>query len=145
EVLRGQTTSYLEQNVSLEQRLPSDLPGVMADREKLAQVLLNLCNNAVEAMPQGGTLTVCATVNENCVCLEVKDSGAGIPEGINVFEPFVTTKAQGTGLGLVIVKQLVEAHGGTVTYTSTPEQGTIFTLKLPTVSMQENQKSAVHA
>lgn len=131
EVLRGQAASYLERNVTIEQRLPADLAPVMADQEKLAQVLLNLCNNAVEAMPQGGLLTVCVTLTEDGVCLEVKDAGDGIPEGVNVFEPFATTKAHGTGLGLAIAKQLIEAHGGAITYMSAPAQGTTFRIVLP--------------
>lgn len=131
EVLRGQAASYLERNVTIEQRLPADLAPVMAEREKLEQVLLNLCNNAVEAMPQGGCLTVCVTLTEDGVYLEVRDAGDGVPEGVNVFEPFVTTKAHGTGLGLAIAKQLIEAHGGTITYTSAPDQGTTFRVVLP--------------
>lgn len=131
DVLRGQTAYYLEHNVSLEQRLPTDLPLIMADQEKLAQVLLNLCHNAVEAMPEGGALTVGATLNEGVICLEVQDNGEGIPKGIDVFEPFVTMKAQGMGLGLAIARQIVEAHGGTITYTSAPGQGTTFRLTLP--------------
>ncbi|MGE0822157.1 MAG: PAS domain S-box protein [Candidatus Binatia bacterium] len=132
EVIRGQTAYYLECDVSLEQRLPSDLPMITADPEKLAQVLLNLCNNAVEAMPAGGTLTLGGTCDRTTVYLDVSDTGGGLPEGIDVFAPFITTKAQGTGLGLAIAKQIVEAHGGTVTYTSGgPGQGTTFRVALP--------------
>lgn len=131
DVLRRQTAYYLKRNVSLEQRLPAGLPLVMADQEKLAQVLLNLCNNAVEAMPEGGALTVCASINEDGVCLEIQDSGEGIPKEVDVFEPFMTTKGQGSGLGLAIVKQIVEAHGGTITYASKPGQGTTFRIVPP--------------
>lgn len=105
----------------------------MADQEKLAQVLLNLCKNAVEAMPEGGTLTVRGSSVGAQVLLAISDTGVGIPEGFNVFEPFTTTKDTGTGLGLAIVQQIVAAHGGTITYTSTPDQGTTFTVTLPAV------------
>jgi len=103
----------------------------MADSEKLKQALLNLCNNAVEAMPQGGTLTLRAHNAEEQVVLEVVDTGLGIPDGVDIFEPFATTKTWGTGLGLVIVRQIVSAHGGTITYASERGKGTVFCLSLP--------------
>lgn len=131
EVLRAQVPYYVERDIHLEQTFPSGLPVVMADQEKLAQVLLNLCKNAVEAMPQGGTLTVRGGSTGAQVAIEVNDTGVGIPEGLNVFEPFTTTKDTGTGLGLAIVQQIVAAHGGAITYSSTPGQGTTFTVTLP--------------
>ena len=82
-------------------------------------------------MPQGGTLTVRARNSGHQVRLEVSDTGVGIPTGVNIFEPFTTTKPQGTGLGLTIVRQIVAAHKGTLTYHSVPGQGTTFTLVLP--------------
>src|SRR5436309_15990587 len=113
------------------QVLPPDLPLITADHEKLKQVLLNLCKNAAEAMPQGGTLTVRAHNSGDWVRLEVSDTGVGIPAGVDIFEPFTTTKPQGSGLGLTIVRQIVAAHRGTLTYHSVPGQGTTFTLVLP--------------
>jgi signal transduction histidine kinase len=104
------------------------IPG---DQDKLKQVLLNLCKNAVEAMPNGGTLTVRAENSGPHVSIEVSDTGVGIPYGMNVLEPFVTTKTEGTGLGLSIVRQIVNAHSGMLNYTSTPGQGTTFTVLLP--------------
>jgi signal transduction histidine kinase len=115
----------------VEQVLPPDLPLIEADGEKLKQVLFNLCKNAVEAMPAGGTLTVRARNAGAQVSLEVSDTGVGIPEGVDVFAPFLTTKDRGTGLGLTIVRQIVAAHKGTLTYHSTPGQGTTFTVTLP--------------
>jgi signal transduction histidine kinase len=133
EVLKAQVPYYVERGICLEQVFPTELPLVMADQEKLAQVLLNLCKNAVEAMPEGGTLTVRGSSVGAQVLLAISDTGVGIPEGFNVFEPFTTTKDTGTGLGLAIVQQIVAAHGGTITYTSTPDQGTTFTVTLPAV------------
>jgi signal transduction histidine kinase len=104
---------------------------ITADGEKLKQVLLNLCKNAAEAMPQGGTLTVRVHNSGEQVSLEVIDTGVGIPAGVNIFEPFTTTKSEGTGLGLAIVQQIVAAHGGAITYTSEPGKGTVFRLTLP--------------
>jgi signal transduction histidine kinase len=136
EVLKAQTAYYVEQGVHFQLLFPTELPLVLADQEKLAQVLLNLCKNAVEAMPQGGTLTVRGDRTEAQVSLTIRDTGVGIAEGLNIFEPFTTTKEAGTGLGLAIVQQIVAAHTGTITYTSTPGQGTTFTLTLP-VALQQ--------
>ncbi len=108
----------------------------MANNDEITQVLLNLCKNAAEAMPAGGTLTVRGFQFGTRVGLEVRDTGEGVPEGINIFEPFVTTKTGGTGLGLAIVQQIVAAHEGTITYTSTPGQGTTVTLTLPTAAAE---------
>jgi len=132
EVLRAQVPYYVERDIHLEQNVPRELPLVMVDQEKLAQVLLNLCKNAVEAMPQGGTLTVNGSCTETQVSLVVSDTGVGVAAEVNIFEPFITTKETGTGLGLAIVQQIVTAHKGTITYVSTPEQGTTFTVTLPT-------------
>jgi signal transduction histidine kinase len=95
-------------------------------------VILNLIRNAIESMPEGGLLTLKTYgVGENIV-FEVSDTGAGIPEGVDVFELFTTTKAQGTGIGLYIVRQIVSAHRGTVTYTAEQGKGTTFQVMLPT-------------
>ena len=124
--------------IRIEQIFPNDLPWVAADRDKLFLVLLNLCTNAIEAMPGGGALTMSATASADQVWLQVQDTGVGIPDGVNVFEPFHTTKAGGTGLGLAIVKQIVEAHGGRITFTSDPDRGgTTFTLMLPAIRAAE--------
>jgi signal transduction histidine kinase len=82
-------------------------------------------------MPRGGILTLRADASAGQVWLQIQDTGVGIPHGMNVFEPFHTTKAGGTGLGLAIVKQIVEAHRGQITYTSGPGRGTTFTLVVP--------------
>ena len=137
EVLRAQAPYYIERDIHLEQSIPGELPLVMVDQEKLAQVLLNLCKNAVEAMPRGGMLTVHGSCSETQVSLSVSDTGVGVVAEVNIFEPFTTTKETGTGLGLAIVQQIVVAHKGTITYTSTLGQGATFTLTLPT-AMQES-------
>jgi len=131
EVLRAQLPYYVERNIHLEVSVPSELPPAMVDQEKLAQVLLNLCKNAVEAMPRGGTLTIRGSYTGAQVSLAVSDTGDGVVEEINIFEPFTTTKETGTGLGLAIVRQIIAAHEGTITYVSTPGRGATFTLLLP--------------
>jgi signal transduction histidine kinase len=142
EVLAAELPLYTERGITVEQRFALDIPLVQADSDKLQQVVFNLCKNAVEAMPAGGTLTVRVHHTEEQAILEVADTGAGIPLGVNIFEPFVTTKAEGTGLGLAIVQQIVEAHRGILTYTSTPSQGTTFRIVLP-VQSPEGKRSGV--
>lgn len=107
--------------------VPVEVP---LDREKLKQVLINLVRNAIEAMPQGGLLRVTSALHGGVVSMSVSDSGVGIPLGVDVFDLFVTTKADGTGLGLPIAKRIVEAHGGSLSYESAPGKGTTFTVAL---------------
>ena len=106
----------------------------MIDSGKFTQALVNLCKNAVEAMPRGGTLTVKGSNSGGQVTLEVSDTGVGIPEGVDIFEPFITTKPEGTGLGLPIARQIIAGHGGTLNYVSELEKGTTFIISLPVKS-----------
>jgi len=140
EVLRTQAFYYSEHGITIEHTFPSQLPCVMADQEKLTQALLNLCKNAVEAMPQGGVIAIHGSSRDSHVSLAISDTGVGIPEGLNILEPFLTTKETGMGLGLAIVQQIVTAHGGTLTYTSNPGQGTTFTLSLPAATPPPKEK-----
>ena len=117
--------------VTIAHRIPEALPTIHADQGKLKQVLLNLCKNAVEAMPEGGGIEVtCRTDPEEAV-IEITDTGPGIPEGLDVFEPFKTTKDQGTGLGLAIAKRIVGGHGGSITHRPASGGGTTFEIRLP--------------
>ncbi len=131
EIVTQESPHYAALGVSVRHPQASHIPLVLGDTEKLKQVLLNLCKNAVEAMPTGGVLTLSAGCDGTQVSINVADTGIGIPVGMNVFEPFVTTKTQGTGLGLAVAQQLVHAHGGTLSYTSTPGHGTTFRVVLP--------------
>jgi signal transduction histidine kinase len=96
------------------------------DGDKIKQALLNIVKNAGEAMPQGGKIRINGFTTKDSVIVEVTDTGEGIPLDIDAFEPFVTTKKQGTGVGLVIVRQIVTAHGGKISYRSKPGEGTTF-------------------
>jgi two-component system sensor kinase FixL len=121
----------LASGVAVERHVPEDLPVIEADAEKLRQVLLNLYKNAVEAMPGGGQLSIRASHANGQIKLDITDTGVGIPSGVNIFEPFTTTKSQGTGLGLTVARQILAAHRGTLSYYSVPGQGTTFTIELP--------------
>ncbi|MGH8546909.1 MAG: two-component system sensor histidine kinase NtrB, partial [Gammaproteobacteria bacterium] len=108
------------------------LPPVLGDAAKIKQVFLNLLKNACEAMPDGGMLIVSAYLFEETVTVEISDTGCGIPHGANIFEPFQSSKPDGMGLGLAIVRQIISAHGGTVEYASEKREGTTFKVRLPT-------------
>jgi two-component system, NtrC family, sensor histidine kinase HydH len=114
-------------------RFARDLCRSMADPDRLSQCLLNLYLNAIQAMPEGGRLTVSSEpAGDGRLRIHVEDTGGGIPpEDIDrIFDPYYTTKPQGTGLGLAIVHKIVEAHEGSVQVESTPGRGTHFTLTL---------------
>ncbi len=104
-----------------------------ADRDMIRRAILNLVLNALDAMPDGGTLRISAASEDHDVVLRVADTGPGLdPDAAGrVFEPFFTTKAGGTGLGLAIVDRIVDVHGGQVAAANTPEGGAVFTLRLP--------------
>jgi len=117
----------------LEREVEPGLPPVLADRDQVLQVLLNLVQNALDAMPAGGKVRIVARRDGQVVRFDVADSGAGIPPGDldRVFEPYFTTKAGGTGLGLAIAQRIAEEHGGGLSAASTPAAGATFTLRLP--------------
>jgi AbrB family looped-hinge helix DNA binding protein len=104
-----------------------------ADSNRLQRAFVNLAKNAVEAMPNGGTLTIGGHGDGEFVVLTFEDSGPGMDAEMlaNIWQPFNTTKAKGLGLGLAICKRFVEAHGGTVTTHSTPSVGTTIMVRLP--------------
>jgi len=131
ELLVLESAYYAQRGIRVEDYVPLDLPRIMADANRLRQVLLNLCKNAVEAMPNGGRLTLRGFASEQWVYLDIADTGDGVPEGMPIFEPAVSNKSQGSGLGLAIVYEIVKQHHGMVSYTSWPGSGTTFHLKFP--------------
>jgi signal transduction histidine kinase len=129
------------QGVPLQLEGLADLGAVAVHAATLRRALLNLVQNALEAMPQGGTLTLAGRRMPTHVQLQVRDTGSGIPaeQFTNIFEPLYTTKPGGTGLGLYIVQEIVAAHGGQVTVESRKGAGTTFTLTLPRAVGEEGQ------
>jgi two-component system NtrC family sensor kinase len=123
--------------VTLESRLPADLPPVVADETQLELAVLNLMTNAVDAMTNGGTLTLAASSTNGWLRIEVTDTGTGISPEIlpHIFQPWITTKSagQGTGLGLSITQDVISRFGGTVTAASKPGHGSTFTIELPAI------------
>ncbi|MCB0163392.1 MAG: response regulator [Anaerolineae bacterium] len=111
------------------------LPVINVDSQRLEQVFNNLILNAIQAMTDGGTMRIQGQIDptDRHVFITIVDSGPGIPPDVQtrIFEPFFTTKAKGTGLGLSIARQIIEAHGGTITIETWPEQGTQFMITLP--------------
>lgn len=105
---------------------------IEGDADQLKQVLLNLLQNAIDAMNGTGTLVLSTTKQQNSVEVRIEDSGPGIPEEIQerIFDPFFTTKSEGSGLGLAISKTIIQDHGGTLTMQSAPSQGTTFFISL---------------
>lgn len=130
-LLAVESDYYKERGIRIDLDLSSGLPLIMADRDKIKQVILNLCNNAVEAMPNGGSLRLRSYRSGGWLCLDIGDTGGGIPEAMRVFEPAVTNKAQSNGLGLAIVREIIKQHKGRISYTSQLSEGTTFHLKFP--------------
>jgi two-component system, cell cycle sensor histidine kinase and response regulator CckA len=122
-------------NIRIQLRCPKEVPSIVGDATQLHQVLLNLCVNARDAMPDGGTVTVTVLTDGDTAELSVVDTGIGMDEETQaqIFEPFFTTKplAEASGLGLSTVHGIVGQSGGTVLVDSDPGRGTTFTVRLP--------------
>lgn len=127
-----------ETGMKVDELFAAALPTIVGDPMLLEQVFMNVIGNAVDATPEGGQITL-TTGTEPApggglsVFAEIGDTGRGIPPGevAKIFDLFYTTKAQGTGVGLAIAKKFTEAHGGTITVRSCPDEGTVFRVTLP--------------
>lgn len=126
-------------NVKVEYDQPHDIPTVSADQQQLRQVLINVLNNAIEALPDGGTVRITTRREANeersgeHIQILIADNGPGIPEKVRdrVFEPFFGTKKEGAGLGLWISKRIMSEHGGGLEIIEAGQEGSIFALWLP--------------
>ena len=128
----------IPENIKVQKRINMDLPEVAADAQLLKRVFINLAINAMQAMPDGGTLTIKTQEKKQIkgngkILIHFEDTGIGIPEEIKpkLFKPLFTTKSRGQGFGLAVCKRIVEAHGGAITFDSQESKGTQFTVELP--------------
>ena len=135
EVVGFQNTDIAHRNIRVEYDIEDNLPLIESDRGQLQQVLLNIVNNAIAAVDDGGIITVSmAAHGGHSVTIAITDNGAGISEENlrNVFEPFFSTKGEfGTGLGLSITRDIVEKLGGKIDVSSVQGQGTRFIISVP--------------
>ena len=122
----------LPEKIEVQDQL-SDEPTVNVDADKIKRIFINLIKNAVDAMPNGGKITVASQQVNGRLEVSFSDTGRGISDEVlpKLFSPLFTTKAQGMGFGLAICKRIIEAHGGTITVKTVKEKGTTFTLTFP--------------
>ncbi len=136
-LVRNQTSF---RNIVIQKELSENIPDVMADRDQIQQVFVNIIINASEAMARGGSLTIESKLAEqsDSILIRFTDTGPGIPDDIKekIFDPFFTTKEQGTGLGLSISYGIIEQHGGDIGIESKRGEGTKFTIRLPIYSQE---------
>ncbi len=111
----------------------SDIQPIRIDPEQMEQVLLNICQNSIHAMPEGGLMLIVTLVENNKAIIRISDTGKGIPQDdlANIFTPFFSTKEAGLGLGLSIVQRIIDEHGGVIHCRSEVNKGTVFEITLP--------------
>ena len=109
------------------------LPIIKLDREMIKQVLINLMFNSIQAMHKGGDMEIGTKMENNNILIYIKDTGTGIDDEIKnrIFEPFYTTKSDGSGIGLTLAKSIIEAHNGNINFESEKNKGSVFFISLP--------------
>jgi two-component system, sporulation sensor kinase E len=133
DVFRFQQDELADRGIKVEAETQDRLPTVMADRDQVKQAFFNVIKNAMEAMKPGGVLRVGAAADDDFVTVVFGDTGSGIRQEdlLKLFEPYHTTKAEGHGLGLMIVQRILREHGGQVGIESKEGVGTVVTLRFP--------------
>ncbi len=135
-----ETLSFIEarakiQNITIFKEYGKGLPRIFANKNQIQQVVVNLCNNAIDAMSDGGNLRLLTREEGDCISVAVSDTGKGISEEVkkHLFEPFFTTKeiGKGTGLGLSLCYEIIRNHNGAIEVKSEMNNGTVFTIKFP--------------
>ena len=123
----------IPENIELIKKLDAGLPEINVDPDQIKQVVVNIITNAVEAMPEGGSLLIATRKKDKFLEVEVTDTGCGIPQESmdKIFDPLFTTKAKGIGLGLAVCKVIIDRHGGDIAVESKIGKGTTFNVKLP--------------
>jgi two-component system sensor histidine kinase HydH len=126
---------FAQRHIGIELSLSTDLPHLMLDAQQMKQALINIIKNAIEAMENGGTLSVKTFFlpETNEAAIEIADTGHGIPAKVmhNIFNPYYSTKPRGTGLGLPITNRIIKTHGGKIEIRNKDTGGAVFTIKLP--------------
>jgi len=119
--------------IELREQYTPDLPRCLADEKLLKQAVLNIILNAQQAMPDGGEIILRTSADNGRITIEIIDTGHGIPDRIRdkVFGPFFSTKEDGSGLGLVVTRRIIDQHGGTIEFVSEPGKGTDFSIHIP--------------
>lgn len=137
-------TLKIPDDVEVSVRLDERLRSVWADGNLFKRVFTNMLTNGIQAMPEGGSLTVTGTASDDEATMVVSDTGVGVSEEnmSKLFQPLFTTKAKGTGLGLAVCKRIVDAHRGEITVESEEGEGTSFTIKIPMHHEEEDEKSS---
>ncbi|MBA4386663.1 MAG: PAS domain-containing sensor histidine kinase [Verrucomicrobia bacterium] len=120
-------------NIQVELKCASSLPRIRMDRNQMKQAFVNILRNAYQAMPDGGKIVVAISSTERHLAISFSDTGVGIkPEDFGrIFDPYFTTRPEGSGLGLMIVQRIIQEHGGQIEIVSKPKAGTSFTIILP--------------
>lgn len=138
-VLEFTAPELAQRRIAVQTAWPTGRAVAMGDGTRLHQAFLNILLNAMDAMPDGGTLTVAVAREDGDIVVTIGDTGAGVSTEVQdrIFDPFVTTKPRGTGLGLARVRDVMEQHGGSIHFDSLPGVGTTFTLRLPMVPGSE--------
>ena len=146
--IKNRQSKAAEKGIEIVAAVPASLPAIKGDAVRLERVLLNLINNSIEAINQGGRIAVSVAEDQNQgqagVRLEVSDNGCGIPpENLGaIFKPFFTTKQAGTGLGMAIIQKIIEEHGGTIAVDSEMGRGTTVKIYLP---LNQDQAENINA
>ena len=138
ESIRFLEAEIADRNIIVESELRSDLPLLEVDRTQIKQVFFNVIKNAFQAMKSGGILRVRTDADDRFASITFSDTGGGIPEAemSKIFEPYFTTKAGGSGLGLLIVRRIIREHGGEMELLNSPGTGLSLTMKLPLASQR---------
>jgi signal transduction histidine kinase len=145
-----ETTSLFAEKVAarkarLETHLAGDLPGLHIDADKMKQVFINILQNALDSIAEGGKIEVSTTKVESTVEARFANDGPAIPREMldRLFVPFATTKAGGSGLGLAIAYEIIYEHGGTIDVKSADGEGTVFLIVLPLATEGERRRGPV--
>jgi two-component system NtrC family sensor kinase len=133
--------------IAIEEEFSPDVGTMLLDEGQMRQVFLNLINNGLQAMPEGGTLRLRTIRTGGEAVVSISDTGVGIPleQQERVFDPFFSTKPEGTGLGLPVSLEIVHAHGGCITVDSQPGGGSTFSVRLPAEVQGEEREQGVGA